>query len=471
MTIANPELRRGNIGVKIVDARNGSVIYQRNAENYFMPASNMKSYTVATAIETLTPSFRFRTSIYAVNRPDSNGVLQGNLIIYGRGDPSFSSAFSEGNPLARVDQLVDKIVASGVKTINGSVVADETYFNSTSVPYGWEWDDLQWYYGAEVSSLTILDNTIGMTVKPGSVGTSAIFNIDPFNSLVRIKNTTRTTPRGSKRTLRIKKQLDANIFEISGDLPVGNRGFNGRIAVSNPALLFADILTRKLKEKGVNVSNQPRTIDRDDRDQKLDETTHVELASTLSPPLSEIAAKTMKPSQNLYTELLLRTIGERLRQPDDQQTTSDKIGSDAVQSLLLRAGVSPRSVIQYDGSGLSRHNLITPDSAVKLYQYMDRSRFGNVWRNSLTIGGVDGTLRNRFRNTTAQANVRGKTGTLDQVSALSGYVTSKSGKRFTFSVLTNNIPNRRLRNSTIDQIVLLLSNYDGELAETKMASE
>lgn len=131
-----------------------------------------------------------------------------------------------------------------------------------------------------------------------------------------------------------------------------------------------------------------------------------------------------------------------------------------MESVLKKAGADPESIVQYDGSGLSRHNLITPSSAVKLYEYMDKSPNALFWRNALTIGGIDGTLKNRFKGTTAEGNVRGKTGTIDQVSALSGYVTAKSGEKFVFSILTNNIPNSRLRVSAIDEIVVHLANYD-----------
>ena len=174
-----------------------------------------------------------------------------------------------------------------------------------------------------------------------------------------------------------------------------------------------------------------------------------------------IAEKTMKPSQNLYTELILRALGEERGDKTDQEKTSLQKGKEIVQNVLRKAGVAPDSVVQYDASGLSRHNLITPDSAVKLYQYMNSSPHAFAWRNSLTIGGVDGTLKRRFRGTSAASNVRGKTGTIDQVSALTGYVTSKSGEKFVFCVLTNNLPDSRLRVRTIDQIVLLLAEFDG----------
>ncbi|NNE68545.1 MAG: D-alanyl-D-alanine carboxypeptidase/D-alanyl-D-alanine-endopeptidase, partial [Pyrinomonadaceae bacterium] len=464
MRIADPGLKRGRVGVKIVSARDGRTIYERNAEDYFIPASNMKSFTVAAAIENLSPSFRFKTSIYSQSGPDSNGAILGDLIVYGRGDPSFSEAFSEGEPYKRIDELVDAIVGAGVKSVSGSLVADETYFSSKAIPNGWEWDDLQWYYGAEISPLTIFDNTIELNVGPSTVGQKCVVQTRPLSGIVRIVNTTMTTTSREKRKLRVTKLLGQNVIEVAGTMPENGRPFKGRVAVTNPAELFAEVLAKRLRLKGVQIRVGTKAIDLQGRSgTRLPVDSYTEVASVYSPPLSIIAAKTMKPSQNLYTELLLRALGESSRIDDDSEAASDKLGMDAVQDLLRKAGVAPRSVIQYDGSGLSRHNLITPDSAVKLYQYMNQSRNGLIWRNSLTIGGLDGTLRNRFKGTSAQGNVRGKTGTLDQVSALSGYVTSKSGEKFVFSILTNNIPSSGLRRMTIDDIVKLLADYDGTL--------
>ncbi|MDH3494838.1 MAG: D-alanyl-D-alanine carboxypeptidase/D-alanyl-D-alanine-endopeptidase, partial [Acidobacteriota bacterium] len=381
-----------------------------------------------------------------------------------RGDPTFSEAFSEDQPYKRFDELADAIVAAGVKTVSGSIVGDETFFNTAPIPFGWEWDDLQWYYGAEISSLSIFDNAIELKVLPSTAGAQCVVQTTPLTRFVRIINKTTTVAPGGKRRLRVTKLLGQNVIEVAGNMPENDKGYSGRVAFSKPSELFAEVLSNRLRMKGVNIKGGIRAIDREDRGgTRLPVESYKEIASTFSPPLSIIAAKTMKPSQNLYTELLLRTLGETVTAAEDTETTSDKKGIDAVQKLLGRAGVEPRSVVQYDGSGLSRHNLITPDSAVKLYLYMDRGNNSIVWRNALTIGGVDGTLRNRFKGTSAEGNVRGKTGTLDQVSALSGYVNSKSGERFVFSVLTNYIPNSRLRTSTIDKIVVLLADYDGVL--------
>jgi D-alanyl-D-alanine carboxypeptidase/D-alanyl-D-alanine-endopeptidase (penicillin-binding protein 4) len=462
IALANPLLRRGQVGVKIMSLRSGETIYERNAENYFMPASNMKSFTVASALDKLSPNFRFVTSVYANSPADTNGVINGDLIIYGRGDPSISTGFYENDYYRGLDNLADRIVQAGIKRINGSIIGDETYFNTKPIPYGWEWDDLQWYYGAEISSLTINDNAVDLKILPTVVGSPLTVQILPNNSLFKIINKSRTTSSGTKREIKVTKLLGQNVLEINGTMPQNDRGFNGSITVNRPAELFVELLKQRLQLKGITVTGATRAINLEERNGiRLPLENYTEIAKMESPPLSLIAEKTMKPSQNLYTELILRAMGEETGNKTDRTKTSEQKGFEVIQETLRKAGVPAGSFVPYDASGLSRHNLITPNASAMLYRYMDKNRYALIWKNSLTIGGVDGTLRRRFKGTSAEANARGKTGTLDQVSALSGYVTSRSGEPFVFSILTNNIPNSRLRVQTIDEIVVLLANFDG----------
>ena len=396
--LLNPLLKRGRIGVRIDWLDRNATVFSRNADKYFMPASNMKSYTVAAAIDSLGPNFRFTTSVYANSKLDSNGTLRGNLIVYGRGDPSFSTNFYDGDYYKGIDALADKIVQAGVKRIDGAIIGDETYFNTEPIPYGWEWDDLQWYYGAEISALSINNNSVDLKILPGSEGTSCLVNIAPVNRQYRIVNRCQTTPKGTPRKIRVKKKLDENLVEISGTMPENDRGYNGAITITRPAKLFVELLKQRLVLKGVRVTGATRAINRDERNGlRLQTEDLMEIAIHQSVPLSLIAQKTMKPSQNLYTELILRALGEERGDRTDLEKTSAQKGKEMVQALLRKAGAQPESVVQYDGSGLSRHNIITPNSAVKLYSYMYRSRNSAAWKNSLTIGGVDGTLKRRFK--------------------------------------------------------------------------
>jgi serine-type D-Ala-D-Ala carboxypeptidase/endopeptidase (penicillin-binding protein 4) len=396
--------------------------------------------------------------------------------IYGRGDVSMSMAFTQPNALPNqifsntdylkvLEPLANKIVSSGVKRIEGNLIADDSYFNSTALPATWEWDDLQWYYGAEVSALPVLDNAVDLSIKQTAVGSPCAVQMFPFNSQFQIKNTCITTAAGNKRDLRIEKKLDQNILEISGTMPLDDTGFRNYLTVSRPAGLFIDMLRQLLQQKGVTVTGQNKIIGAKDKTMLAVASMNApfEIVRLESPPLALIAAKTMKPSQNMFTETILRTLGEQVGDKTDPKMMSDERGLKVVANFLQSIGIPADAIIQHDGSGLSRHNLVTPASNVQLYTYMSRSRYAQAWRDSLTIGAVDGTLKSRFINTLAANNVRGKTGTIDQVSALTGYVTTASGEKLVFSIIINGVNSGSLRNATIDEIVIALANFNGKI--------
>ena len=470
-SLLRPEVRRGSVGVKITSLSSGKVIFQENAEKYFMPASNMKNFTVATAIEKLTPDFRFVTSVYAAAMPDADGTVKGGLRIFGRGDVSMSTRFNGGSdPLKSLDPLVDKIVQAGVKKIEGDIIGDDSYFRGFPIPGGWEWDDLQWDYGAEVSSLPLNDSIISLSVRPGPAGYGCTVKMTPYNPVMRVMNQCTTSSAGSRRTLNVHKRIDQNILEITGWMPVNDGGFNGTLSISRPAELFVALLRQKLIEKGIVVTGNYRYEKRTDGSLPLG----VEITKLESAPMAAITANTLKPSQNMYTETLLWTLGEQERTlafntanpalTPSLAADSSELGLAAVKRFLMSIGVAPDGIVQYDGSGLSRHNLITPAAVVQLYTYMSKqSRFSQVWRDSLTIGGVDGTLRNRFRGTRASGNVRGKTGTIDQVSALSGYLKTATGEELVFSMVVNGVPENATRVSLIDEMVNHLANFNGKV--------
>lgn len=460
LALSRPELQRGQIGVKIISLDTNKTIFEQNAEKYFMPASNMKSYTVAAAIERLSPNFRFVTSVLAPSAPDSNGTLKGALTIYGRGDVSFSTAFYDGDYYKGLDALAAKIVQSGVKRIEGDLIGDDSYFTGNPIPFGWEWDDLQWYYGAEVSALGVNNNSVDLSVKPSSIGAPCIVQVLPANPVIKIQNTCVTSSNSIKRELKVMKKLDQNILEISGSMPANDKPYEGYIAISRPAEMFVALLRQILEKKGVVITGRNQVTNA----KKKTIIMPVEITRLESVPLSIIAAKTMKPSQNLFTETILWTLGEQISDKTNAKLSSAERGLGAVGNFLLQAGIASDAVRQYDGSGLSRHNLITPNSAVQLYTFMAKqSRYAQIWQDVLTIGGVDGTLRNRFKGTKAAGNIRGKTGTIDQVSALSGYVSTASGEKLVFSILVNGVAETGTRQATIDEIVVALADFNGKV--------
>jgi D-alanyl-D-alanine carboxypeptidase/D-alanyl-D-alanine-endopeptidase (penicillin-binding protein 4) len=470
--LRNPELASAQVSVKVASLNTGRTLYEENAEKLLHPASNMKIYTVAAALDRLSPDFRFKTSAYTPAMPDAAGTIRGDLIIYGRGDPSFAASFNNGDYYKAIDDFAARIAASGVKRIEGNIIGDESYFTGSHYGYGWEWDDLQWYYGAEISALTVNDNSLDLFVKPGAdVGAQALVTTGPVTPLVTIVNRATTGPRGTRRNLTVVRPLGTNVIEISGSVPLGidltDKGLIGSIAVPNPALVFVYMLRSSLASKGVIITGQSQMIDARGRARMpLRTESLVEIASVQSPPLSVIAAQTMKPSQNLYTELLLRTLG-RAAAPNGTIATPERTSADegieAVRVFLRGAGIEPRGqVVQADGSGLSRHNYITANGTMRLLTYMSTHRYASAFRESLPIAGVDGTLRTRLRGTPAANNLRAKTGTISGVASLSGYVTSAAGERLVFSIILNNYPEESSsRRSFLDAIAVLLASFAG----------
>lgn len=461
----SPEVRRGRIGIKIVSLSSGKVVFENDSEKYFMPASNMKNFTVATGIEKLGPDFRFVTSVFANSVPDAAGTIKGDLRIFGRGDISISTAFfgtSANDPetyYKGIDRLVARIAASGVKRIEGSIVGDESYFMGFAIPDTWEWDDLQWYYGAEISALPINDNAVDVAITAGSPGSPCIVNISPPNTLFQIINTCSTVAASGKRTLGVNKRIDRNVLEVSGSMPAGDV-YRNSITITHPADLFIAILKQRLEKSGIVVTGGSRMMPTNFKP----DSSQIEIAKLESVPFSEVAAKTMKPSQNMFTETILWTLGEQFGRQTSADASSSRLGLTVVRNFLKQAGVADDGIIQYDGSGLSRHDLISPAAVVALYTYMAKqSKYAPVWRDSLTIAGVDGTLANRLKGTAAAGNLRGKTGTIDQVSALSGYVKTAGGEELVLSIIVNGVAEQRQRTSLADDIVVSLANFNGKI--------
>src|SRR6266850_629325 len=444
--LQKPELAQAMVGIKVASLDTGRVLFEENANKLLRPASNMKLYTVAAGLDRLSPDFRFITSVYALGKPDGNGVIKGDLTIYGRGDPSIAARFQSGNYFKGLDDLAARIAAAGVKRVEGDLVGDETYFVGPQYGSGWEWEDLQWYYGAEVSALTVNDNALDLFVKPGmQVGAPAVITTGPPDPLLRIVNKVVTTPKGTKRDLNVYRGLGSDEAEIIGFIPLEDGGYAGGIGISHPALLFVYLLRDSLARQGVIIKGRTRTVPQPISDASAlpgpSASGLTELAILQSPPFSLIAAQTLKPSQNLYTELILRTLGKVVAPTTtavNTDRTTEAAGIEVVKTFLREAGLSPANLVLTDGSGLSRNDMITAEATLQLLTYMQRHRYASVFRDALPIAGVDGTLRNRFKGTAAENNLRAKTGSLSAAASLSGYVTTAAGEKLVFSIMVNN---------------------------------
>jgi D-alanyl-D-alanine carboxypeptidase/D-alanyl-D-alanine-endopeptidase (penicillin-binding protein 4) len=477
--LRRPELSSAMVGLKVASLDSGRVLFEENAGKLLRPASNMKLYTVATALDKLSPDYRFTTSVYGP-KPDANGVVRGNMTVYGRGDPSIAARFNNGDYFKGIDDLAARIVAAGVKRVEGDLVGDETYFSGPQYGAGWEWEDLTWYYGAEITSLTANDNALDLFIKPGAaVGDKAVVTTGPPDPLLTIVNQVSTTSEGVRRDISVYRNLGANSITISGTIPLNDRGYTGGIGISHPAMLFVYLLRTSLAQKGVTITGKSRTIgpvffaplttvvpvaSSTNGSAMLPVGYQNEIAALQSPPFSLIAAQTLKPSQNLYTELILRTLGKVTPPPQTATSdqTSEDLGLEAVKGFLKTAGVRPEALVLSDGSGLSRNDMVTAEASVQLLTFMSRHRFADVFHQALPIAGVDGTLRNRMKGTAAENNVRAKTGSLSSAASLSGYVTTAAGEKLVFSIMVNNFPSDvEPRVVCIDPIAVLLASFTG----------
>jgi len=395
-------------------------------------------YTAALALDRLGPDYKIRTSFYAAAKPNAAGVLASDLIVFGRGDPSFSHRFNDGNYQKAMEQLADAVVKAGIKSVQGDLVGDESFFRGTRFGVGWSVDDLQYYYGAEVSALTLQENTVDLIFKGGEkVGDPIKVSTKPETSYVTFANRARTVEKGGRRRVEVYRPIDSNVVYLHGTVPVGESDADA-VAVYNAPLWFVTTLREALAKRGVSVSGRLKTVNSLDREAiPLDLSTLTEVAFIESRPMTELVKLMMKPSQNLYAQLLLLQVGEQTREAGNEKTNSDDLGLAELKKFCAEAGIEAGAVLMEEGSGLSRGCLLKPAASVQLLKYMRQHRFAAAFHDSLPIAGVDGTLRSRFKGTSAENNLRAKTGTIRYVNSLSGYVTTAAKETLVFSIMLN----------------------------------
>ena len=431
--ITQPRFAHAQWGIEVVSLDNGNALYRHDADALFLPASNAKLYTSALALQTLGPDARFATTLYAIAAPRADGTLDGNLILYGGGDPSL------GNPDASPDwaeRLAAALAARGVRRVRGNLIADDTYFAGPPVGDGWEAFDLQTDYGAQAGALGARNNVVRVKVARDGARCCSV-SADPADAGMRVVNLT-----GGAAPLSLYRAPGSDVLYASGSLRADQP--RGSYALSAPdGALFADNLLRDaLAQRGITLDGSVRVRHWPETDAAL-AGNPVAIASIASPPLSQLLVHMLKHSDNRYAQMLLQQVGvatartgmcaDRAEPP---QTSADW-GACAMRAFLARIGIGDDEAMFNEGSGLSREDLVTPAATVKLLAWIARQPFANALRDALPVAGIDGTLRNRMRGTAAADNVQAKTGTLTHVYALSGFVTDAAGERLAFSLMLN----------------------------------
>jgi serine-type D-Ala-D-Ala carboxypeptidase/endopeptidase (penicillin-binding protein 4) len=439
IVLAEPPASKGDWGVLIADAQTGSTLYELNADKYFVPASNMKLFTTALALAKLGPDYRFRTTLETHGALSPEGTLSGDLYLVGRGDPNLSNRRFpydlkeefDGPPEKILAEFGDALVAKGVKEITGSVIGDDSYFPREPYPNGWEIGDMVWEYGAAISAIAVDDNTVALTLTPGE------FAGDPVQAVVApatpdftVENDVVTSAAEVKSDLTLTREPGAKLVVVRGTIPAKSAPRKLVLAVREPAEHAAALLARLLADRGVKIAGAPRALH---IPESPAEPPRAVLAEHVSVPLGDSVKLVNKISQNLHTEMLLRTAA---RQNSTWATTDDlmKFPSD----FYAAAGIAPGDVVQTDGSGLSRHDLVTPRAIVVLLKYAQEQPWFARYYASLPVAGVDGTMEDRLKNTPAAGRIHAKTGSVELVRARSGFVETANGRRLIFSFLSNN---------------------------------
>ena len=465
--LEKPAAQRAVWGVLIADLASGATLYAHHPDKLFVPASNAKLYATSLALSRLGPEARFTTRLLAQG-PLQGGVLRGDLVLLGGGDPNLSSRQMPYNSklefredrLEPLRQLARTAKAAGLQVVHGDVVGDATRYVWDPYPPGWSLEDVSWGYGAPVSALAFNDNTVSILVRPGpAAGQPAALRLSPAIEYFDLRNLTRTAATATvARRLELRLHPGQRRLDLWGQISQRSPGRDMHVAVDDPALFAAMALRQALVEEGVEVHGGVRAryfeshqaADLKALPSPPEAVPGAELAARQSATLAEILQALNKDSLNLHAEMLLREVGYQRR-----NVGSVEAGVEEMRAFLRECGLSPWEFFVEDASGLSRKNLVSPAGTVKLLQSMHASPNRDVWLASLPIAGEDGTLDWRFSKTPARGRIRAKTGTLTHVTALAGYATALDGRELVFAVFVNNfgVSTSYIRN-LVDEILV-----------------
>jgi D-alanyl-D-alanine carboxypeptidase/D-alanyl-D-alanine-endopeptidase (penicillin-binding protein 4) len=422
------DFSRATWGVVISSLEDGRVLYRRNAGRLFIPASNTKLLTAAVALVGLGAGFRYATPV--LSRGERSGdTLHGDLLAFGRGDPTLSQRATGGEDvLAALRPWADSLRARGVRVITGRVYGDGGYFPDPIWGEGWMWDDLSRHYSAPVGALQFNEGFAVLEITPGdSIGAPARALLWPASANLRVVSAVVTGPPDTTLTRILwGRSPFSDSTAVAGLIAAGAGSLRLQVAVPDPVRYFEVALTQALREAGITVLEQVPSA-------RPSATIPETLFVWRSRPLAEILPLFLKPSQNQIGEALLRTLGGART-----GAASVDSGRAVARSILQELGVPDDAYVLADGSGLSRYNFVAPDAVAAVLVAMSRRPDFRVFYDALAVMGTDGTLETRLVGTAAAGNVHAKTGTMRNVRNLSGYLTTADGERLVFVLLANN---------------------------------
>ncbi|HET9424817.1 MAG TPA: D-alanyl-D-alanine carboxypeptidase/D-alanyl-D-alanine-endopeptidase [Gemmatimonadaceae bacterium] len=409
--------RSGQWGAMVVSLTKGDTLFAQNADGQMLPASTMKMYTSAMALDRFGPDFVFKTPVLRDGPVGSDGGLSGNLFIRGVGDPSLSNRFWKGE--SPMDALARQVVAAGIRHVRGDIIGDASAFDSQLIPDGWKRSYLGAAYAARVSALSLNENLVWVAVRAS--GNTALVSLEPATTTIPVKSTVKVVG-GSGGRITAARQPDGSIL-VRGTVGRNSPPRKYSLVVDDPAMFTTGALRAALERAGVRIDGATR----------LGETpvSATEIAAVASPPLSQIVGEMNRESINIVAELLFRAAAA-----SETQVGSAQNAATALREFFSTKVRSPTSLEAADGSGLSELDRVTARSMVELLGYAHASEWGSVFHASLPVEGESGTLRRRS-TTPARGNLHAKTGTTNRVASLGGFVTARNGEVLAFSFIYN----------------------------------
>ncbi len=448
--LRRPGLRSTDWGIEVVDA-DRQVLVAVNPDKPFLPASVLKVLTTATALEKLGPDFRFRTTVYTNGTLQADGVVSGDLILVGRGDPNLIDPAGELLEKSGLVELAESLQSLGVKKVTGDIIGDDSYFDSSSHGKGWTATDLKSTYGAPINALSYNSNVFWLHAGATKSGQLVAVSLDPRCSFYRIRNLGMTGTAKARRTIYARAIPGTRTIVVSGTLPL-RQSYSQHIILERPAEVTTAVFKDELQRHGITVNGAIGVIHQGEMPEELRNHWQT-LAEHLSPSLVRGVEIINKRSQNLHAEMLLRTLGAEFR-----KTGTDEAGLEVVKDFVVSAGIDTQGINLSDGCGLSRENLLTPRFQTSLLLVLSTRPYFDLFLNTLAVSGTDGTLRRRLSSQQVRGVIHAKTGTLNGVSTLSGYMTTKSGRNLVFSIFANNVTAAGRVRRTIDEICSLFVN-------------
>ncbi|HUD40427.1 MAG TPA: D-alanyl-D-alanine carboxypeptidase/D-alanyl-D-alanine-endopeptidase [Dokdonella sp.] len=442
--LAEPRFAAAGWGIEVRSLDSGRTVYEHQPDRLLVPASTAKLYTAALALATFGADYRIPTVLFATAPPARDGELHGDLVLVGYGDPALGADAAA----SWADTLAIALRKAGVTRVHGDLIADATRFAAPRYGSGWEAGDLQSWFGAPASALSVDENLVTVQVRPGAgVGDRALLRFEPPGSAPELVNRLVTVARGDGSDVGLFRAPGERTLHAFGTIAAGSAERSYRLALADPAAVAAAQLRAALTRQGVSVDGRVRSVYWPEvrAEHGADDAGRLRtIAQLRSPPLGDLVRRGLKVSQNLYMQNLFLLVGAaeadaaRAANPDvADHTGTEQRAATAMRRYLSGIGIAPQQALVEDGAGLSRRNLTTASALTALLVHWGDGESGAPFRLALPQAGIDGSLAGRLRDTPAQGRVHAKTGAMSGVYALAGYLTSAAGERLAFTLLLN----------------------------------